>query len=105
MAWADVGDPPHWIHHVLVTTDDVNLRRKLDAMDKWLSLREVPYRVVALPRDKTAIRICFLEKESAHAFRAFAGGLSVSSDEATLAQAADPANDDFYRVLEHQLAD
>ena len=105
MACLDVVDAPHWIHHVLVTADDVNLRLKLDAMDAWLSLREIPYRVVALPRDKMAIRLCFLEEEFARAFKACAGGLSVPSDETTLALAATPANDDFYQVLEHQVAD
>jgi len=69
-------------------------------MDLWLRQWEIPYRVVSVPRDDGAIRVCFSEDKYARAFQIKFGALRVPSDAFAAAQAADSAKSDVCQLVE-----
>lgn len=69
-------------------------------MDVWLGQWKIPYRVVSVPRDGRAIRVCFSDDKFARAFQIKFGALAAPSDACATERASDPAKIDLHRLVE-----
>lgn len=81
-----------WAYHVQVMAEGDDFLSRLYAMDMWLRQWEIPYRVVTVPRDDGAIRVCFSSEKHARAFETHFGVPRVPSDATATAKAADPTH-------------
>lgn len=100
--WGDCARP--WSFHVLIAVEGDDFLSRLHAMDVWLRQWKIPYRVISVPRDAGAIRVCFSEEKYARAFQVNSGARRVPFDAAATAQAADSAEADFYQFVENIIA-
>jgi hypothetical protein len=100
--WGDCARP--WSFHVLVAVEGDDSLSKLHMMDVWLRQWKIPYRVVSVPRDAGAIRVCFSEEKYARAFQVNFGARRVRCDAVATAQAAGSAETDFHQLVENTVA-
>ncbi|KRE18214.1 hypothetical protein ASE63_03340 [Bosea sp. Root381] len=85
---------------MLVLVEGEESLSRLGAMEVWLRQWEIPYRVVSVPRNDGAIRVCFSEDKYARAFQIKFGALRVPADACAAAQAAESSRIDVCQLVE-----